>query len=958
MHEASYKTPTPGRGDAEDGEIEDEKSAKTVSRADEGTNVESSEKELEPEKMDLEPANEENLTPKPNTPKPSTPVPSTEPRQKTNLREEGLQQKESQKASSPALPSTNAPSRQPATSNASTRTPHQLPSRPEQLPRRGNERGPERARDPQARRDGRSTQREDYGRLDRPTDLSRSDVNGDDARPEQSPSRRGRGRTPERSAYPGYERSEHMSSSTRDRPAEHGPRPMPRDTRASGTRTGGRVPSGYDVSRERPSDHSREFQPPLEKRTRISPPPSMGPPESIPSQQSDNRSLAHPDRAAHIQQPQPPSRPSSNPRAADAPRMADDRMSMNPERAALISGELHQDSRPRDSPRDRPPRHGEKDRRSSYEVDDYHHGRQDFDGHHHGVPSGSRDRRDEVGPPPSGPRGSRRSERELFEGGVPPRSSSDQNTSRLAQDYPQPRPAQDPNYGRLNAQADVPSGPRGRGTPGSGRGGRNFTAPQPSINTRIANNEAGMPSPAAQTPTRSYRDRMPSQFERPPPTTPHSTTQTPTTDHTAASDLSSVHPSRLGRVQPSPIRTETPSYPNPPQQSPASASGMHPPSGPRMQHASSAQSYPPTEGPNGGRNVPTGPSSGPTNERQRNEARKFAGMQDVLSQAGTPSTQGPPAERGGNNVGLDPGPGPAAMSDRGGNVSIRGQATSGRRLGPPQGPQGSGASSQISSTPSSTTLRSGSGSGAGAISDGLPPRPPPSDMRGQGHRNELFPARAPDERDNRRPSAENGGRRDERAMPPERGASAHERPGQRSTLPREPNHHERHGERETRAAPQRVDENRDNRDRDWERKNEQHRPPPFERMPSDRDLRSANSGVRRGRDDGREQQRPGPPGGGPVAGMARPMDAGRRPMMGEMEHGGYGGGGGGGNGGWGGHPDARNGDARMRGPPGHMGPPAGADGRRDERDRGGRDTRKRRGDEGMHGDNKRSRRSG
>ncbi|KAI9661612.1 MAG: THO complex subunit 2 [Bathelium mastoideum] len=948
------KTVPSGKGDAEDGEIEDEKSSKPAPNDTLETDQITKTKPLD---QPMKSEQKERKTPDAPgfTPKLSTQASSNEQIQIASDAENS-ELKEVPVLSASAAPAAKAQAKPQPPSSGPARTPHQLPNRPEQPPRRIPERGPERPRDIQGgRRDGRSTQREDYGRLDRPTDLGRSNINGNAARREPSPGRRGR-RTPERPMHPDHGRSDYPLTDARDRQADYGPRPSPRDHRSSDTRVAGRVSGGYESVRERPSDHSRDFVPPPEKRSRTTPSSSMGPPASNALQPSDNHGSVHPDRASQTQQSELPNRASSDASPFESLKPVDDRLGMNPQRAALMSADLHQDPRTHDSPRERPSRHNEKDRRPSYDVDDHRRERQAFDGPSHIASANVRDRREEVGPPPSGPRGGRRSERELFDTNVAPRSTNEQNMGRLTQEYPPARPSQDPNYGRLNPQPDVPLGPRGRNPPGLGRGGRNFTAPQPSINTQIPNNEASMPSPAPQspsqqrnqTPLRPFRDRN-SQSERL-PTTPAAATPASATSRNAAGDLAGVHPSRLGQVQPSPIRTDTPSFSQSTRQSPASASGMPPPSGPRMQqqHSPVQTHHPTTDGfSSNSRNVPTGPSSsGPSNDRQRNnDARKFAGVQEVLSQAGSPATQVASSERSGSTTGSSAAAATApasltASSNRAGNMSIRGQASSGARPGPAQGSQVSGSPGAASaSSQSLPSLRSGSGAGG----EGLPPRPPShSASEVQSQRGELLPGRSQDDRNGGRRAAD--GRREEQGSIDRSIPLARERPGPRHPGPREQS--ERHTERD--FHNRRGDERDRDRGREYrDRKSEHH--PGFERMPTDRDLREGAG--RRARDEGSE--RVGPPGGSAAAGMPRSLDGGGRrpPMLSEMDHG-YGGGG------WGGYADGRSGDMRMRGPQNHMGPPSGGDGRRDDRDRVGRDMRKRRGDEAMHGDNKRSRRSG
>ncbi|PQE18990.1 THO complex subunit 2 protein [Rutstroemia sp. NJR-2017a WRK4] len=192
---------------------------------------------------------------------------------------------------------------------------------------------------------------------------------------------------------------------------------------------------------------------------------------------------------------------------------------INPERAALISGgnessrsdsprrgreetrdrSSRQNSPPRRHGADRDPQDPRRDERSSRNVSMDIHG------------SASRSRPDDSQPPPAGPRGERLPDRNN-DRAPPPERLRDASNFQPTQQPPRPvdldhgrlsRPQQqaDPNFGRLNQNSDIPSGPRDRNT----RNNRTANAPQARRDGRQPNGGAvdipRPPTPDKQPPT-------------------------------------------------------------------------------------------------------------------------------------------------------------------------------------------------------------------------------------------------------------------------------------------------------------------------------------------------------------------------------------------------------------------------------------------------------------------------
>ncbi|ESZ99549.1 hypothetical protein SBOR_0114 [Sclerotinia borealis F-4128] len=261
---------------------------------------------------------------------------------------------------------------------------------------------------------------------------------------------------------------------------------------------------------------------------------------------------------------------------------------INPERAALMSGgnePSRSDSprRPRDDTRDRQSRHTSPlPRRHDSEKDHQHPRREDRSNRNapidpHDSPRG---RPDDIAPPPAGPKGERPADRANDR--APPLERS-RDTTSFQQSQPSPRPVDldhgrlnrpqvDPNFGRLNQQPDIPSGPRDRN-----RGNNRMTnVPQVRRDGRLPNapivDIPRPPSPDKQPPTgpsggRHPRRLGPGQIE--PTTSTHAIL--PAT-LVVTTPTSGVHPDRLKHLGPQPIQ--------PPVQAPPVAatvsSGMHP----------------------------------------------------------------------------------------------------------------------------------------------------------------------------------------------------------------------------------------------------------------------------------------------------------------------------------------------------------------------------------------------
>ncbi|KAI9753213.1 MAG: homoserine O- acetyltransferase [Chaenotheca gracillima] len=279
--------------------------------------------------------------------------------------------------------------------------------------------------------------------------------------------------------------------------------------------------------------------------------------------------------------------------------------------------------------------------------------------------------------PPSGPRGDRSSRSSALE---PPPPESDRSRELFNAIQPHPRAQefdyehdsdyrsgsrqQDPNYGRLNSAPDIPSGPRRNQ---GGRGGRlppqhsssrptEMSAPSP-VN---ASQPPERPPPTGPSSSRSHPRPGLTQFEQPghgPPTGPASAPKTPV-EAPVPSDLDGMHPDRLKEfkeMQPSPNRSNITKAPIPSADSSTIRGQAAPPLAPSGDRRGSQQSPPSPTGPasNNPRSAPTGPAAA----QDRSRDKRFAGIQDLLQQSGTP-------------------PGPE-KSDRGTSIRGRGGRSSG-----------------------------------------------------------------------------------------------------------------------------------------------------------------------------------------------------------------------------------------------------------------------------------------
>ncbi|KAH9828282.1 THO complex subunit 2 N-terminus [Teratosphaeria destructans] len=468
-----------------------------------------------------------------------------------------------------------------------------------------------------------------------------------------------------------------------DRPGDVRP-PPPRDhspgSRGSRVRSPPRAALGLPRDeRPRPRDDSypvirRDVSMgsarPTDSRDRVNG--SMGPPSAQP----------HPDRAAYLPSAalqsasQATARPSSS-GGSSALSQASASFGVNPERQRLIDAV----NAPGSSSM------ADKDRRRERD---------------------SRDGRDDRNAPPLSRSDSRQNGRVLPD--IPRDGSRHEQPMELAPSGPRngrlnKDQSGESSYGRLDAPQDMPSvsGARPPNGPSGGRGGRNFTAPQPIIHGRnelSAISRAPEPLPPFRPPHGNDRRGSGPHNDR---QGPGSAPQTPIAESPAG-----IHPSRLQNVvqqQPPPLQT-THQNMNGMRGASSPLSGA-PPSGPRV-----AGNRAPAGAPTGPSPItappPSGPAAGPA-DRQRGSRQRgqMSQINAQLQQANSPSA----APRGP------------------GDVSFRGAST--RQNSFAASPSGMGPGVPVVASPMDPPLpRRGGGEGQGS-------RPP---SRAEG-RSELFGTR-------------------------------------------------------------------------------------------------------------------------------------------------------------------------------------------------------------------------
>ena len=280
--------------------------------------------------------------------------------------------------------------------------------------------------------------------------------------------------------------------------------------------------------------------------------------------------------------------------------------------------------------------------------------------HHNDRSNGPRSHPDDP-PLPTGPRGDRSLRsgpdpspttldrgRELFALSNQPQRPVDPEHGRLSREPRQNTRQQDPNYGRLNPVQDVPAGPRGgRNTAGSANIRR--------TNETIAPPSEGPPTsdlrhaPPTRQSTRTTRRNGPQQADEP-PSGPASAPATPASE-TSASDVAKVHPDRLREIEGSgsatrgtvpPINTAQVQSERQAQGPPSAMAA--PPSGPR--NAGPSPQHPVgSQGPRFNQQVQGQSRSGPADRRHGGERKIFQDVKDVLHSTGSER-----AERGGGNI--------------------------------------------------------------------------------------------------------------------------------------------------------------------------------------------------------------------------------------------------------------------------------------------------------------------
>lgn len=505
-----------------------------------------------------------------------------------------------------------------------TRLPHVLPSKPE-LPNPRQPMGRGSAQLP-ARHDSRERgHAPEYGRLDRPSDAMRSNPTSmpREASPPGARGGRSRQRSPE---YPPRDdRRDHYGRPQSSAVVE--PRMAERDQYGPARPHPGRTLLQQD-NRGYPGGPS-PMAPPPDRSTYD---------RSDRSERSDRADRERSDRQSMSRAPSHP---------AQVPQPA---VSVNPERLALIAGDVPppNDRRSRDSSRDdRRPRDS-RPQSPKRPVD-------------LPAPAPVREkeppRRQPLDPNPFAARENPRAQPEKIETPTGPAAGrsgrgggrndvpSKPATSDLFEPAGGPRRAvntqmQDPNYGRLSSAPELPSGPpSGPKGFGNNNSPRNFSGPQGVPNGRPGD-ARDVPHNAPLEPS-SNRNRRPghdrqgsqqSQFSQQQPPPPP-----PPPGHPPQAEAVGVHPSRLQHLDIAPPQVA-------PQNAPT-------PTGPRMNMG--GQSTP---------NTPSGPSSapsrapvGPASDRRANGSdRRFAGLNDTLQSASAngASIRG----RAGGRQGSGPGP--------------------------------------------------------------------------------------------------------------------------------------------------------------------------------------------------------------------------------------------------------------------------------------------------------------
>ena len=317
---------------------------------------------------------------------------------------------------------------------------------------------------------------------------------------------------------------------------------------------------------------------------------------------------------------------------------------INPERAALITGvndpprsdsprSFREDSRDRNSSRAQSPRRHGSDR-------DHADSRRDDRSSRNGPSESfnSRNRPDDILPPPAGPRVDR-----------PTDHNNDHGSPAAFQSTNVPPRQPDPNFGRLNpsSPSDIPSGPRDRNQRGNRMGSSQHSTrmaeiPRPPTPTDIPT------GPSSTRHGQSHSRRAPSgQFDSAltAPSTPvTSSAPSPATVHASRLPLlgqiaqspslpATIHPDRMEgfrndvRPPPQPPANQPVNHRTRPSMPSVVTSG--PPSGPK-----GTQSSPLTSGANGF-TAPTGPSSSSERlPRGQGPRRQLAGINNMLQQAG------------------------------------------------------------------------------------------------------------------------------------------------------------------------------------------------------------------------------------------------------------------------------------------------------------------------------------
>lgn len=548
----------------------------------------------------------------------------------------------------PSIPPRPVTERSSSVNAVNSRLPHTLPNRPEPpYSRKSDNRMPERVADRGLRDHSRDMHHHDRNGVDKPLDLMHE-------RPAERHTSGGQPRGHEVPNERNYNTERNRTSSGWG--GDYPPGRLSADERHGSVNNRESRPPPLQDERKEWSSRVRSFG---ESSNFPGAPGTQGPPLRDQAMAPPRSTIPqHPDRAALIHGGQDRDKASFNHPHSDRRHEGNryDRHASSERSSRGPSPSRHEDRRP--------PRHD--GRHDDRQPNDMHQIANDIPHGHAARYEGNR--------LPTGPRtdriaaqGSHDRFRESPKN-APTVSPANEQNRRLIQDSNYSNRQQESQYGRLNpgpelatsranTGSDVPSGPRlpnGNNAPAMRANGRSFSgahsqgSPQQAQHpSAIASNV--LPMQDRQAPT-GPSSRGPPRNSLPAPRIDTAQSAS-TTQSTESPDTAGVHPDRLRAIQgaanslPSNVPQSSNTMGRPPRP-PLPPVSVPPPMANRPPHGQLGSPGGPTLSPAGpmsatmgpsptGRGPPTGPSS--VTDRSRGDRRMFAGLQNVLQQAGSPN---------------------------------------------------------------------------------------------------------------------------------------------------------------------------------------------------------------------------------------------------------------------------------------------------------------------------------